>query len=207
MTDERRDPAIERIAEALRPLPPVDESAKARVLVAIAAERARDGERTRTAMGRAARWRWLGAGLAAAGVIVVFFMAAKRREGAVDAVGAARVAAVPVTAAPVAPVAPVMLSADAGDNVASVPVQLVLRAPSARHVAVVGDFTGWDDARVAMERDPASGLWSATVHVRPGRHVYAFVADDTVWLRDPRAPLATDPDFGRPGSLLLVGKP
>jgi len=204
MTDEGRDPAIERIAEALRPLPAVDESAKARVLVAIAAERARATEGTRKGTGRAARWRWLGAGLAAAGVIVVFFMATRRREGAVDAVDAARVAAVPTAAAPVAPV---MLSADAGDNAASVPVQLVLRAPSARHVAVVGDFTGWDDARVAMERDPASGLWSATVHVRPGRHVYAFVADDTVWLRDPRAPLATDPDFGRPGSLLLVGKP
>jgi hypothetical protein len=37
--------------------------------------------------------------------------------------------------------------------------------------------------------------------------VYAFVADDTVWLRDPRAPVVTDPDFGRPGSLLLVGRP
>jgi hypothetical protein len=58
-----------------------------------------------------------------------------------------------------------------------------------------------------MTRDPASGLWSETLALRPGRHVYAFVVDDSVWMRDPRTPAADDADFGRPGSVLLVGRP
>jgi hypothetical protein len=28
-----------------------------------------------------------------------------------------------------------------------------------------------------------------------------------VWMRDPRTPAADDADFGRPGSVLLVGRP
>jgi hypothetical protein len=58
-----------------------------------------------------------------------------------------------------------------------------------------------------MTRDQASGLWSQTLALRPGRHIYAFVVDDSVWMRDPRTPAASDADFGRPGSVLLVGRP
>jgi hypothetical protein len=54
-------------------------------------------------------------------------------------------------------------------------------------------------------RDSASGLWSISLALRPGRHVYAFLVDDTVWVQDPRAMEAPDADFGRPGSVLLVG--
>jgi hypothetical protein len=45
------------------------------------------------------------------------------------------------------------------------------------------------------------------VNVRPGRHVYAFLADDSLWMLDPRSPIASDRDFGRPASLMLVGRP
>ncbi|MDQ6634273.1 MAG: glycoside hydrolase family 13, partial [Gemmatimonadota bacterium] len=71
----------------------------------------------------------------------------------------------------------------------------------------VGDFTGWDPDSAEMMRDAASGLWSVTLPLTPGRHVYAFLLDDTLWVRDPRAPAAPDADFGRPGSVLLVGRP
>ena len=57
----------------------------------------------------------------------------------------------------------------------------------------------------ALTRDPASGLWSGTVVLRPVA-TYAFI-DDSIWMRDPRMPQAHDADFGRPGSVLLVGKP
>src|SRR5215218_5434556 len=62
-------------------------------------------------------------------------------------------------------------------------VQVVLRAPAARHVSVVGDFNAWDTGADAMSRDPVTGLWSHTLVLRPGRHVYAFVVDDSVWMR------------------------
>jgi 1,4-alpha-glucan branching enzyme len=87
------------------------------------------------------------------------------------------------------------------------PVELVFRAPAAHRVSVVGDFTAWDSHRAEMTHDAASGLWSVRLALTPGRHVYAFLVDDTLWVRDPRAPVAPDADFGRPGSVLLVGRP
>jgi len=36
---------------------------------------------------------------------------------------------------------------------------------------------------------------------------YAFIVDDSIWMRDPRMPQSRDADFGRPGSVLLVGQP
>ena len=95
----------------------------------------------------------------------------------------------------------------ASEEGALVPVQLVFRAPAAARVSVVGDFTAWDPSKAPMTRDPGSGLWSVSLAVPPGRHVYAFLVDDSVWVRDPRAAAAPDADFGRPGSVLLVGRP
>ncbi|MCY7378644.1 MAG: isoamylase early set domain-containing protein, partial [Gemmatimonadaceae bacterium] len=100
------------------------------------------------------------------------------------------------------------LAVDAGRSRSGVRlVQFVFRSPSARRVSVVGDFTGWKAGTLVMTRDSVSGFWSASMALHPGRHVYAFLMDDTVWVRDPRAPAAPDADFGRPGSILLVPQP
>jgi hypothetical protein len=203
MHDET-DETIVRIAAALRPLPDVDPAQKARVLVAVAAER----ERARAARVRAARgWRVAGAvgGLAAAALLASLWLREPRRP---DRSTAAAAKASPVAAKTSATEA----SADArlvrdAAGVALQPVQLVFRFPTARRVSVVGDFNGWDAHANTMTRDPASGLWSQTIALRPGRHVYAFVVDDSIWMRDPRTPEASDADFGRPGSVLLVGQP
>ena len=200
-TDEL-DQTIARIAAALRPLPDVDPARKARVLVAVAAER----ERSRDARVRAARrWRWAGAtgGLAAAGLVAALWLRGRQADPVVSA------RAVTNASAPTSPEkdgADARLAGDAKDAALRT-VQLVLRAPSAQRVSVVGDFNGWDAHANVMTRDPASGLWSHAVALRPGRHVYAFVVDDSIWMRDPRSPEATDEDFGRPGSVLLVGQP
>jgi 1,4-alpha-glucan branching enzyme len=108
------------------------------------------------------------------------------------------------TASPTAPAA--LAARDAGATTLR-PVQLVFRAPAASRVSVVGDFSGWDPNSAVMTRDSGSGLWSVTLRLAPGRHVYAFLVDDSIWVRDPRAPSAPDADFGRPGSVLLVGQP
>jgi len=209
MHDET-DETITRIAAALRELPVVDPAHKATVLVAVAAER----ERAREARLRAAR-RWriagsLGAAAAAALLLVVW----RRSDVRVGRV-AARVTVQPTTAnAPASPSAAhaspaptTQLTASDAAGVAPLPVQLVLRAPAAHRVSVVGDFNGWDAHVNALTRDAASGLWSGTVALRPGRHVYAFIVDDSIWMRDPRMPQSRDADFGRPGSVLLVGQP
>lgn len=200
---EDRDETIDRIAARLRPLPEIDPAARARVLVAVAAERERDRERGR----QRARHRPLligsvGIGLAAAMAFVAVL--ATREHGT-----APRVAVVPTTPAPAASPggAPAALAAREANAGALQQVQLVFRDPRASRVSVVGDFTGWDPTKAAMTRDSGSGLWTATLSLPAGRHVYAFLVDDSVWVRDPRAPAAPDADFGRPGSVLLVGRP
>jgi len=199
---EVHDPAIERIAELLRPLPQVRPEAVAGLLVAVAAERERGREENRSAVPRRMR-RWImsgvGAALAAglAGVLLLRGASPRIPPGIGERGGA--------TIAP-----EVSLAARGGTTaVAGAPqeVELVLRAPSASRVHVAGDFNGWNQHEAPMSRDSASGLWSARLMLRPGRHVYAFVVDDTLWVPDPRAPAARDADFGRPGSMLLVGRP
>jgi hypothetical protein len=202
MTDEH-DETIDRIASVLRPLPQVDDAARARVLVAVAAERERAREEAlrRSLVRPGGRTRWLvGVGGVAAAAIV----------------GALLLRAPQATAPTTNAAAPAPAQADARlithdaaseADVARESVQLVFRAPSASSVRVVGDFNAWDKERAPMTRDAESGLWSVTLSLRPGRHVYAFVVDDTVWMRDPRATAAPDADFGRPGSVLLVGRP
>jgi len=177
--------------------------------VAVAAER----ERARESRMRAARrWRLAGSmGVAAAAAIVLFVWRRDTRSGrpapqATLQSGTASAPA-PAKAANLAPSATTHLAAGDAAAVAPLPVQLVLRAPAAHRVSVVGDFNGWDTHANTLNRDPASGLWSGTVALRPGRHVYAFIVDDSIWMRDPRMPQSRDADFGRPGSVLLVGQP
>ena len=203
--DDEIDETIARIAAALRPMPPIDPARKASVLVAVAAER----ERAREARRRVAR-RWRTAGLmgvaAAAGLLLTVWW--RDVIGGRDALRSTprTAAASATTPASGAPATSHLVASESAD-VAPLPVQLVLRAPAAHRVSVVGDFNGWDAAVNTLARDPASGLWSGTVALRPGRHVYAFIVDDSVWVRDPRMPQARDADFGRPGSVLLVGRP
>jgi hypothetical protein len=197
---DEQDETIERIAAALRPLPSVDDSAKARVLVAVAAERERDRRPATWSRRRQVGWM-TGAGLAAAAALSAFLL-----RGGV----AARGTPVPrprLSVSESAPNAGAILASRAPDASANRLVQFVFRAPTARRVSLVGDFTGWDPHLAAMTRDAASGLWNVTLALPPGRHVYAFLVDDSLWVRDPRAPAAPDADFGRPGSVLLVGRP
>ena len=197
MHDET-DETITRIAAALRPLPDVDPANKARVLVAVAAER----ERLREQHVRVAR-RWRVSALTGAAAVAALVAAAWISGARIGAPPTATTASGPAATSAAVPT-DTRLARDAKGLKT---VQVVLRAPSALRVSVVGDFNGWDSAADAMTRDPVSGLWSHTLALRPGRHVYAFVVDDTVWMRDPRSPEAADEDFGRPGSVLLVGQP
>ena len=202
MHDET-DETIIRIAAALRPLPEVDAAQKARVLVAVAAERERARERrVRIARGwRVAGWATT---VAAAGLVAAVWLRAPHPNAEVAA--KASMPAAPAAGAAHSPAVEAQFSGAAA-LAGYKSVQVVFRAPGARHVSVVGDFNSWDADADAMSRDPATGLWSHTLALRPGRHVYAFVVDDSVWMRDPRSPAAPDADFGRPGSVLLVGQP
>ena len=80
----------------------------------------------------------------------------------------------------------------------------VLRGEGAHHVALVGDFNGWNARATPLTRAPGGDLWSVTVPLMPGRHAYAFMVDDTAFVLDPQAPVSRDPDLGSRESVVVV---
>ena len=101
------------------------------------------------------------------------------------------------------------VAADAGGDAAPKQrrVQFVLVAPTAKKVAVVGDFNGWDRTHAAYRaHHQGGGVWAVTAAVPVGHHRYSFVVDDSVWVADPTAPRVLDDDFGLPNSAIVVGE-
>jgi hypothetical protein len=58
-----------------------------------------------------------------------------------------------------------------------------------------------------MTRSSEGELWSVSIPITPGRHMYAFMVDDSILVLDPRAPKSRDPDLGAEGSVRIVGHP
>jgi AMP-activated protein kinase-like protein len=211
---DQHDHLLNRAIEELRSLPPLDRDAVSRIVSA--ASRSRDAgaaddmdlDLPRRVGGRFFSLRTV-IGIAAAAAIVGFVAGMQllgRRAASSGAtqptVAQTRVDPVPVTAVSAAPNA---LSAE----MLPVPTQFVFKSRVAHRVALVGDFNGWDASTVATQltRQEGGALWSVTVPLLPGRHVYAFMIDDTIVQTDPAAPETTDPDFGVKGSVIIVGKP
>lgn len=207
MTD-MRDELMERIIDELQTLPPVDDAAVRRIVAA-----ASEDENAMAAVAhprgpqigrRAATWLHSRVPLAAAaGVALAAGLAGYAIRGGsttpstngADAPQAAALATV-ASAKPGLPPAE-----------RAVLTQFVLDAPRASQVSLVGDFNAWDAGDTPLVRDQASGIWTVTVPLVPGRHTYAFMVDGATWTLDPRAPTAQDPDFGTPSSVVLVGIP
>jgi len=190
MTDSERHPYIELIArEARRPVV-VDPAARARVMAAVRAQPL-PGPRS---------WLWrrivaprsftlspiTGALLAASLVgIGVISNALVNRDGQ----------------SPAGQVPPVAQRRPVSDTV----VKFVFLAPQASKVSLVGDFNDWDAAKSPMVRIANSGLWTVTLPLTAGRHVYAYDVDG-VWYADPNAPVAGDDGFGHASSVRVVTK-
>jgi 1,4-alpha-glucan branching enzyme len=140
------------------------------------------------------------AGLAAAAgfaAVVSAATLAATAAGRPDAVPATGVAAAPATTA----------AAGATTDTVHV-VRFVLVEPSARRVALVGDFNGWAADSTPLMTAGAPGTWTISVTLPAGRHEYAFLVEEasgTVrWMRDPFAPPVRD-EYGTESSVVTVG--
>jgi hypothetical protein len=91
-----------------------------------------------------------------------------------------------------------------GSVVEVVYVQFVLDAPTARSVAVAGDFTDWQP-EFTLDDSDGDGVWSGRIPIRPGVHGYMFLIDDTEWRTDPNAGRYQDDGFGNRNAVLAVG--
>jgi len=200
VTERRDQPGkiVERALESLRELPTVDIEAVSRIVAAAARTRAQDAAPNDDDLlleAPAPRFRlWIYSTVAAAAIVVAV-------GGALFWESRQPVAPVPTNGATFVPTSN---SRDVLEN-AAVPTQFVYDGP-ARRVVLVGDFNNWDEQANALEREPGSSLWSVTVPIQRGRHIYAFLVD-SVWTVDKHAPIASDPDFGVTGSVILVGRP
>lgn len=191
------DQLIERVRTALRESPAVtaDPRAAGRVLAAVwASPRPSPWRRVAEAL-RMTTFTRLGVVSVAAAALVAGFVFR----------GAVRPAAerAPLATATPAPGVPVVPASIERGEVAAVAMQFVFDAADARSVSLVGDFNQWKAGETPLVRLP-NGLWTVTVPLPPGRHVYAFVRDDTLFVADPRAPRSGDEDFGREGSVVMV---
>lgn len=63
--------------------------------------------------------------------------------------------------------------------------QFAFPAPTARRVALVGDFNKWDTKAGSMHKGP-DGVWHLGVALNPGRYEYRFFVDE-IWCNDPAA--------------------
>lgn len=201
---------LERVTATLGRLPVVDARAADRVLAAALAHQ-RSARRQRAWLSRAAGLA-LAVGVGATGALLYRGSSAPHIAQAPVAAAeraAARSASAATTAATTAPVVPpsqAQFAAAGSREEAPIATPFVLRRPGARRVSLVGDFDGWSPTAIPMTRD-AGGTWTATVELTPGRHAYAFVVDDSVWVTDPRAEVVRDADYGRDHSVILVGRP
>lgn len=83
-------------------------------------------------------------------------------------------------------------------------VQFILTAPAASRVALAGDFNGWNPRTTPLARTSRDGRWQVTLALTPGRHAYAYVVDDTQWVRDPVGTPAEPNELAPPKSVLVI---
>ncbi len=69
-----------------------------------------------------------------------------------------------------------------------------LNAPTAQQVALVGNFTNWQERPIPLKKGN-DGNWSATVKLPRGEHHYRFVVDGT-WYDDPECAHRAPNPFG-----------
>ena len=204
MTDASRDPLVHRAIEELRRLPPVDAAAIQRVVAAAAAARLTPSDDEPPVLapyrGRPRRV-WSMVGLAAAAALVGFVV-----RGAWKPISQPAPVAVATTAASSQPTQVRAASANERESM-PVPQQFVFIYRGAHRVALVGDFNRWDPNSAPMNRSPDGEMWSVTLPIAPGRHMYGFMIDDSLFMLDPRMPKARDPDLGAEGSIVLVVRP
>jgi hypothetical protein len=205
MTDAERDPVLRRALDELRRLPPADVAAMRRVVTAAAAARVTpfDGEPGLVSPRRGRSIRvWTVVGIAAASAFVGFAL-----RGA--SMSRARSASTSVASTTVKSASPSIVQPVVATELDAAPVKqpFVFNNSRAHKVFVIGDFNRWDPTATPMTRSSDGELWSAVIPVVPGRHMYAFMVDDSVFTLDPNAPKARDPDLGAEGSIIIVGRP
>ncbi len=199
MIDDK-DELIERVARALKPLPPMNARAAAQIVAVVRARRARSPRPWTRAIEwlRQPTFSAASAGMLAAAALAIGFVS----RGVI-----APSSQEPTTVdSPRALTAPMIPASNETNAVKAIPVPITFDAADAKSVSIVGDFNNWNSTVAPLTRFGAKGPWTTTVKVTPGRHLYAFMVDGKL-VTDPRAPSTRDLDYGGDASVLMVNTP
>ena len=82
------------------------------------------------------------------------------------------------------------------------PQEFTYRAAGATSVALVGDFTNWQEKPIAM-KPAGAGIWKVSVPLAPGTHHYKFMVDGE-WRDDPECTLRVPNPFGTENAVRRV---
>ncbi|MBF0407901.1 MAG: isoamylase early set domain-containing protein [Candidatus Riflebacteria bacterium] len=69
-------------------------------------------------------------------------------------------------------------------------------------VSVVGDFNDWNKESNPMAVE--GNIWKAAVSLKPGRHEYKFVVNNTDWITDPKCSETVADKFGSKSSVIIA---
>lgn len=76
--------------------------------------------------------------------------------------------------------------------------------PRAQSVAVAGSFNQWSTLTHPLERRSARGVWTATVMLPPGEHLFMYVVDGAHWISPAAAIDYADDGFGARNGIVVV---
>ncbi len=77
-----------------------------------------------------------------------------------------------------------------------------ITAPEAMSVALVGDFTHWQQHPVPLKKT-SNGVWTVSVRLAPGTHHYRFIVDGE-WCDDPECAMQVPNAYGTRNSVRQV---
>lgn len=78
-----------------------------------------------------------------------------------------------------------------------------LEDDEAEKVSLVGNFNAWNKSTNPMKKE--DGIWKCTLKLKPGRHEYQFVINDTNWIVDPKSDKNINNKYEGKNSVIEVG--
>jgi 1,4-alpha-glucan branching enzyme len=81
-------------------------------------------------------------------------------------------------------------------------IEFSLLAPDAQTVALVADFTAWEQNAANLKKQK-NGRWKTTVHLEPGTYQYRYLVDGR-WQDDPECVQRVVNPFGGENCVKVV---
>lgn len=94
-------------------------------------------------------------------------------------------------------------SETAGSGGASVDKEFTYENATATKVSIVGNFNDWNKDANPMVKE--NGNWKATISLKPGKHEYQFVLNDTDWIVDPKQAISVKNKYEGMNSVIEIG--